>query len=284
MADSTNATIDQKLVDVDLTEPTGLDERLAAKYDTLEGLRGLGARDFPSHLWIEPRDWQDAARANDQYQTWPEDFRTHYTHQGNSHECVTHAFSQVFEIAWNRQRQSTESAVWFSPMSIYPEANPRRWGGTYLQRVLSIAMERGVLPEHDGPEGPGTQRDKFAVTMHQTSGRSSSGPWVPLERFPAGWRQTARHFKPLEVVNPASWEEIVCLILQGYAVSVGRRGHSIPYTRVVWQNGKLLAEFPDSYEVTRYDSTANIRAGVGGAYAIVTTTLPDDWEDPAGDD
>ena len=86
------------------------------------------------------------------------------------------------------------------------------------------------------------------------------------------------------MINPRSYEQIICMLLSGIAVSVGRSGHAIPYVQVVWRNGSLHAKYADSYNVHRYDSVRMINSAVGGAYGIATTTVPDDWTRPAGND
>jgi hypothetical protein len=40
--------------------------------------------------------------------------------------------------------------------------------------------------------------------------------------------------------------------------------------------------YPDSYNVTRYDSDQTARSAWRGSFAIATVTLPDDWSRPAG--
>jgi len=268
------------------SEPSGYEPSQEAN-DTIEAFAAVGARDFPDHLWIEPgrnqQNWKDIAELNDKYHTWPEDWRNRFTNQTPTHECTCHALVQNMEIAWNRQRGAKKDAVWFSPLSVYAEANPRRWGGSTMQYTLSIAAQRGILPEHDGPDANGQkakgfQKDKFEHTMWQTSG--NAGEWVSLSRFPTGWKQTARHFKPLEIINVSSWEQHVCLILQGICVSNGRAGHAIPHVKIIWRGNDIYSMYSDSYDVHRYDSLRYIKMGVGGAYAIVTTTTPDDWNNP----
>jgi len=262
---------------------TGYPDALAG-LDTSDALAGLGTREFPDHMWVEPSDWKDVARQNDENGTWPEDYRVRHGSQGNSHECTCWSLMQNLEIAISRQRQGTHHAVWLSPLSCYAEANPRQWGGSYMQKTLGICIERGMLPAHNGPDGVGSQKLKFTHTLNQTSGLSDpsegGGPWVPLSRFPDGWKDTARHFRPLEVINPRSYEQIVSLLLNGIAVSVGRSGHAIPYVQVVWRNGQLHAKYADSYRVHRFDSVRMVKSAVGGAYGIVTTTIPDDWGNP----
>ena len=283
MSDSTNIVFPDSDLDWSPDVDTGYPDRLA-QLDTPEAFAGLGAREFPDHLFVDPSDWKDVARENDEYKTWPEDYRNRFTNQAPTHECTCHALAQNVEIAWNRQRAGKGSPVWFSPLSVYSEANTRQWGGSTMQRTVGILIDRGILPEHRGPGGTTDQKDKFEHTLHCTSGNDSAagGPWVSLNRFPSGWQKTAKHFRALEVINPRSYEQVISLLLHGIAVSVGRSGHAIPYVQVVWREGTLHAKYADSYNAHRYDSVRMIKSGVGGAYGISTTTIPDDWEKPAG--
>lgn len=275
MTDSTSAQFADSLVDWVPTQETGYPEEWA-KYDTVEAYSDIeGVIEFPDELWVEQRDWKDVARQNDKYKTWAEDARNRYTNQSPTHECTCHTLIQVCEMAWNRQRAGKQEAVWLSALSVYAEANPRQWGGSTMQRTLGIARDRGILPDHDGPLGRGTQKSRFHHTLHCTSGNvdySSNGPWVSLRQFPEGWRETAKQFRPLEYINVRSWEQTVCLLLNGYAVGVGRWGHAIPYTKIVWRGGDLHAQYADSYVIDRFDSLRGIKASVGGAYAIASTT------------
>jgi len=94
--------------------------------------------------------------------------------------------------------------------------------------------------------------------------------------FPDGWQETAKHFKPLEIVFPDSREEAMCLLLHGYALSVGRRGHAVPICK--WDIQQKLFPYPDSYDLVRYDSSLAWQ----GSFSIITTTQPDDYSKPAG--
>lgn len=252
----------------------------------MEAYAGVdGMIEFPDHLWVEPRDWQDVARQNDKHKTWAEDYRLRYTNQHPTHECTCHTLVQCAEIALHKQLLDRKKAVLFSPLSIYAEANPRRWGGSTMQRTLAIARRRGFLPEHDAPGDTvrdldeDAQQEKFDVTLHATSGTvdySGKGPWVSVNRFPDNWQETARHFRPQEYINVRSYEQIVSLLLNGYPVGVGRSGHAIPYMKVVWRGGKLHAQYADSYVVDRFDSLRMIKSAVGGAYSILS--MGTDWE------
>lgn len=296
-------TIDPRLIDVAPKAHDGYPEWIQ-KRDTRDVLcsmaRDAGAvvTDFPSHLWIEPRDWPNFSHQNDANRTWPLDYIDRYTNQGagnggySTHECTTHAFRAVFEAAWNRQRRiplgppvpgkrldtsATSASVWISCLSLYAEANPQQWGGAGVRQILSIAARRGCLPDKIQP-----RQYSFQHSLHGTCGaggiNQSRGPWLRVSQFPGGWQETAKHFKPLEYIFPASWEETVCLVLHGYAVGVGRQGHAIPYVR--WIPEDNVMAYVDSYDVMRYDSISRIKSTVGGSYAIVSTTVPDNYDQP----
>lgn len=291
------APINPSLIDVFPEEHDGYPADLAAE-DTPDAVRdacGSAARDFPQSMWIEPEDWADKARDNDRYQTWPVNYLDRFTNQHPTHECTCHSLSRCFEGARNRQRgviypdgprknfRYAESAdygsVWVSPLSVYAEANPRQWGGANVRQVMEIACARGMLPETIQPHDYG-----FKHALHGTTGQGnnnqSNGPWTPVSRFPSGWQETAAWFKPLEVIFPESWEQAVCLVLNGMLVGVGRNGHAVPWGQ--WNASERVMAYPDSYDVIRYDSLRTVQGAWRGAFAIASVTAPDDWSKPAG--
>ncbi len=289
--------IPPNLIDVLSPHHDGYPADLAAG-DTPDALReacGSASREFPKALWIEPRDWPDKCRENDQRKTWPLNFVDRFTNQNPTHECTCHALRTVAEACRNRQRgvnfpdgpkkgfRYQESAdfgsVWLSPLSIYAEANPRQWGGAGCRQVLEIACRRGFLPEKIQP-----REYNLAHSLQGTTGaggiNQSRGDWVSVSGFPSGWQETAKWFKPLEVIFTDSWEQVVCLVLHGYAVEVGRSGHAIPYA--FWNCAESAMGYVDSYDVVRYDSQGTVRGASGGAFAIASMTAPDDWLKPTG--
>lgn len=290
------APIDPALVDVRLPEHDGYPEHLAAA-DTPDVLRdacGDAARDFPDALYIDPSNWADKARENDKHHTWPINYLDRFTNQSPTHECTCHALRACAEGARNKQRgiifpdgpkadfryeQSARGSVWLAPNSIYPEANPGQRGGAGCQQVLNIACRRGFLPEKIQPAEYGFKHDMYGTTG-KGGKNQSSGPWVRVESFPQGWEETAKHFKPLEVIITDSFEQVVSLILHGYVVEVGRSGHAIPYA--FWNVAESKMGYVDSYDVVRYDSQGTVRGCSNGAFAIVSMTTPDDWMKPAG--
>jgi hypothetical protein len=103
---------------------------------------------------------------------------------------------------------------------------------------------------------------------------------VRLSNFPEGHEETSKNFKPLEVVFPESWEEALCLVLNGVLVSVGRSGHAVPWA--FWNEAEQVMGYVDSYDVVRYDSLRTVKSAWQGSFAIVSMTTPDDWDKPAG--
>lgn len=285
--------IDPKLVDVVLP-PSGYPDEIAAgdTIDVLKDVCGDASREFPKALWIEPSDWEDKARENDKNKTWAMNFIDRFTNQTPTHECTCHSLSRLFEACRNRQRgiiypdgpkkdyryedSSLFDSVWVSPLSIYAEANPRKWGGAGIRQVMEIAIRRGFLPESIQPKDYG-----FKHTLPGTTGKGgknqASGSWVSVSAFPEGWQETAKRFRIQEVIFPGSYEEAVCLVLHGYGVGVGRSGHAIPWMQ--WMSNGSMA-YPDSYDVIRYDSVGTVRRAWSGGFAVATVTAPDDWKKP----
>lgn len=285
--------IDPKLIDVRLPD-SGYPAELAAgdTRDVLMDACGAASREFPKELWIEPKDWPDKARENDANKTWPVNFIDRYTNQNPTHECTTHSLRAGCEAAWNRQRglifpegpkagyryeKSAMGSVWLSVVSVYAEANPGQWGGASIRQVMEIAVRRGFIPDKIQPKEYG-----FKHTLQGTAGKGnnnqSSGPWTRVSGFPSGWEETAKHFRPQQVIFPASWEQAVCLVLHGRCVHVGRSGHAVPWAFYNVSSGAM--GYTDSYDVTRYDSAGTVRSAWGGSFAIDTMTVPDDWSKP----
>lgn len=288
--------VDPSLIDVQLPESGYSAARQAEdKPDEIRAACGSAARDFPKALWIDPKDWADKARDNDTHKTWPINYLDRYTNQNPTHECTTHSLRANFEACRNRQRgvsfadgpkkgfrypESAEyGSVWMSIIGTYAIANPGQWGGANVRQVMEIAVQNGMLPDKLQPREYGFEH-AIQGTAGQGNNNQSSGPWITERQFPAGWKETAKHFRPLEVIFPGSWEEAVCLVLHGIVVSVGRSGHAVPWAR--WNVASSVMEYPDSYDVTRADSAGVVRSAWQGAFAIATVTAPDDWMHPAG--
>lgn len=256
---------------------------------------GAASRAMPDALRVEQKDFSERARQNDELHTWPINYVDRFTNQQPTHECTCHSLRTNFEAARNRQIgvifsegpkkdfRYAESAqfgsVWVSPLSDYAEANPRQSGGANVRQVMEIACRRGLLPDKIQPREYGFKH-QLQGTTGQGNSNQSHGPWVALRNFPDGWEETAKHFKPLEVIFPESWEDAISLVLNGITVSVGRQGHAIPWSQ--WLPDKQLMAYVDSYDIVRYDSLRTVKSAWQGAFAIANVTTPNDWLKPAG--
>jgi hypothetical protein len=289
------APVDPKLVDVAVPED-GYPAHLAAEDtpDVLRDVCGSASREFPESLWIDPKDWDDKARDNDKYGTWPRNYSDRLSNQNPSHECVYHSAVAGLEVCWNRQRgviypeggkkdfRYPESAkfhsVWFSPLSGYARVQPRQWGGSNVRQSLEILTKDGLLPDKIQPRDYG-----FRHVLQGTSGKGNSnqsgGGWIAERDFPENWRDTAKHFRVKEAIFASSWEQVICLILHGIAYHIGRRGHAVPLVRYLPGQG---CEIKDSYDVYRVDSMASVKSSWSSGYGIYSMTMPDDWNRPAG--
>lgn len=285
-SDSTNVNFPDDILDYSNRTNTGYVDPKGE--DTSENFAALpGSREFPDSLWIEPRHWKDKARENDKYGLWAISTREklgRWTNQSPTHECTVHSLCQGAEAAI-RVQSGFQYNIALSQISIYAEANPGIRGGANCLHVLSIAMNRGFLPEpaktrciKGGKQFTLNQKDIFAHTLHGTQGKGTEwntrGEWVPVSRFPDGWQETARQLRPIEAVNPRSFDQAVCLLLHGYVVNVGRNGHAVPWGKVVWRGGGsdpydgIAIPYDDSYEVIRVDSYGTARGAIGGASSI----------------
>lgn len=298
------SAIDPSLIDVVLPlDDQGYPDDLAAgdrEPGVLWDCCGSASRKMPDALRIPQREWASRAAENDRNHTWPMNYIDRYTNQQPTHECTCHSLTRGFEGARNRQRgvifadgpkkefrypeSATSGSVWVSPESIYAQVNPKTMrnpyqrGGASVRQVMEVACNTGLLPDKVQPREYG-----FKHTLHGTAGQGnmnqSHGPYISVRDFPEGWQETSKHFRPLEVIFPESWEDAVSLVLNGLFVCVGRDGHAIPWGR--WDAEQQVMAYPDSYNVTRYDSLRTVRRAWQGSFAIATVTAPDDWMNPA---
>lgn len=275
-----NLPVDRRLIDW----PHQNDGMMAAPPES--EMLARGAVRFPESLLIPRGEWDNWISQNDANKSAAIDYSARYTHQGDSHECVCHASTQSFEVAYNRQFAGTRHAVYFSPLALYTRiTGGRQWGGSNVMDAVEELMNRGALPECDGPEwlgGKGGQAKKFKVTVHQTAGRDeaqwATHGWIRESQFPAGWEQTARHFRVLEAWTIPDEQAHASALLRGYCVVNGRNGHSIPHVQLVKSDGRYLSKYRDSYNRDLFDSERLW----GGGYAIAAVTSPDDPQKPAG--
>jgi len=268
--------INPKLIDVEF-EFDGMVSEV-----TEQELIYAGAKSFPDEFLVDRSEWSDRIREHEKNKSSADYFSGRFTHQANSHECVCHAAHQAFMCAYNRQLGGLKHDLWFSPLALYTRiTGRRRWGGSMVIDSMHEMIERGMIPDHDGPEGNLAQRDKFNHTLHQTSGRTEdwwpTSGWVTPRELPEGWQETAKHFRALECFTVPDEEAHASCLLRGLCVVNGRNGHSIPHMNLVKDDGRYYSRYKDSYNEFRFDS----KSLWGGGYVIRSVTMPDDPGNPS---
>lgn len=286
--------IDPKLIDVFDVEGG----YIGGEEDTPDGLFsacGAAARKFPKSMIVPRDERKDMARENDRLKTFGIHYLDRFTAQGDSHECAAHAVTRSIEAARNRHRgityadgprkdfrytASSKGSVWLSPLSLYIESNPGRWGGSNIVRNVNIAQRRGSLPDRVQPA-----EYNFRHTLHGSAGGKNSsnqsiGPWVSLANLPEGFEETSKHFRPLEIFIIENEDEGISALLHGGVIAYGRRGHAVPVAR--WDHEQNVFAYVDSYDRVLYDSAATFRSACQGAVCVWTVEQPNDWSRPAG--
>jgi hypothetical protein len=275
--------VDPKLIDVSFE----FDGMLPDGYSESD-LFAAGAEPFPDSMRVDRKYYDDAINKLVQTRSSAKNFVARLFHQGNSHECVSHASSQAVEIVWNRQLGGILRALYLSPLALYTRiTGGRQWGGSNVMDALREMMSRGMIPEHDGPEwlgGKGGQVKHFKATVQQTSGRSEdhwpTKGFITPSKLPVDWQLTSRHVRVLKAYTIPDDNAHFSALFHTWPVVNGRSGHSICHCNPVKSSGRYLSEYADSYSVYRMDSEGM----TGGGYCIVDVTTPDDPKRPAGAD
>ena len=264
--------IDPKLIDVEFKFDGLKDDA------TEDQLLQAGAKRFPESLLIDRSEWDDRIEELDKQKQWAEDYSGRHSNQSNSHECVSHASVNNAQIAWNRQYNGMDHDVWFSPLALYTRVTGgSRWGGSNVLSTMREMMANGLIPDHDGPAGKNSQQKLFDHTLHETSGRTEdwwpTSGWVRPSELPDGWKETAKHFRPLEVytIPHGSREAHASALLRGWCCTNGRSGHSIAHVKLAKEGGRYLSRYKDSYGPGsfRYDSERMW----GGGFVIRSMTM-----------
>lgn len=232
---------------------------------------------FRSEWLIDRKDWRDWYEQNEAASVSLKRYNLKINNQNPESSCVCNAAETCFRSIWARQL-GVKWSIDLSPMSLYARICSSRHSGSYMVDALNEAKENGFLPES-------TEKNKrlFRHTLHQNT------PWIRESQLPSGWQQTAKHFRPLEWYRlPDDRDAFGSALLQGMPICYGRDGHSIAAMDLIWDNGRWLAVYAQSYgtetgdEGYQYDSERMWETD--GAWCLRAVTLPDDPAKPAGND
>lgn len=208
---------------------------------------------------IAESQWPELVRQMDASNSGLDQLVTRIYDQKNEGSCVANACSQSVEIVQCAQ-VGKANVVHLSAISLYKRIGSSPNSGAMVSDGLDELSERGILPL-DTPEN----RAKYAHVMPNTGFRT---------QYPSGWEETAKKFRGTEWFVCESKAEVISALLNGHPVVVGRAGHSICYTRPVYENGRLLVKYANSWAPDwndhgfGYDSESMIRSASGWAFAL----------------
>ena len=231
--------------------------------------------EFPAALIIPRGEWQQWITSNQAAGFSLTLYNDTLNYQAPEHSCVSNATETAVRVVRNRQL-GLKHVVKLSPMSLYCRMNSHRWGGSNVFANLEESSARGILPE-DTPQN----KTRFGSQVAR-----QNAVYFPKSDLPAGWQNTAKHFRPLKFFRVSTKEQFASALLRGFPVVNGRSGHSICHLELVCRDGRFLSKYADSYGTQRgdggylYDSEE--KWATSGAWCLLSVTMPDDPAHPAG--
>jgi hypothetical protein len=183
--------------------------------------------------------------------------------QKSEGSCVANACSQAHEICQAIQN-GKENVVPLSAISLYKRIGRSAQSGAMVSDGLDEMAEKGVLPL-DTPEN----RAKFGDCVMPNTGFRTA--------YPSGWEAVAAKFTAHEWFIVDTLAELITALIHQEPVVVGRSGHSICYCDPVYDNGKLLVKYANSWgnwgeNGYGYDSLSMIRSSASWAFALRSVT------------
>lgn len=233
---------------------------------------------FPDRLLIPRSEWRDRIEARKTAGHSLKRYNNKINNQRPESSCVYNAAEECLRLRRNLAL-GIAHAIDLSPMSGYCRVARSRHSGSSVAGAQAELSTRGLLPEDTA-----RNRALFRHVCHQNS------PFIRESQLPDGWELTGRHFVVDEWLRIADRDQFGSALLQDLPICYGRGGHSITAIDLLWDDGRraYLCEYLDHYGPERgnggylYD-TERMWA-TGGAWACLTTSLPDDPLRPAGAD
>lgn len=190
--------------------------------------------------------------------------------QGGEGSCVANAGGQAHEII-QAKTLGRENVTHLSAISMYDFIGRSPGSGAMVGDCLDEGKTRGWIPVDNE-----VNKKRFNGIVHPPRG-------FKTKRVP-GWEEVAASFRYGESYIVKSVAGLLTAGMMGFSVVVGRRGHSICYTRGVWSNGWKMP-YPNSWgdwgqgfgDMTTgfgFDSPGNISSSSNWAYAITSIIVP----------
>jgi hypothetical protein len=217
--------IDQRFVDVDFSKqgrPTG----------DLGGGLALDTRKFGDALRTLSKD-ELIAIAQDPNYTGCEQLITRIYDQNGDPSCTSNATCQAHEIK-QAQQYGKDKVIPLSQLSLYKRVGSARSGSSVSENLHEL-VNNGVLPL-DTPENHAKGFTHFGPQAHYSS-----------YRLPEGWQETAKIFRGFEYFELESSAEFYTALALCMPVAYGRAGHSICAVRLMYENGRFVRKYVNSW-------------------------------------
>jgi hypothetical protein len=202
---------------------------------------------------------------------------TRIYNQKSEGSCVANAGGQAHEIKQAIQF-GRENVTHLSAISIYDIIGRSAGSGSMTSDCLDEGLKTGFIPLNDE-----TNIARFgADAVHPNTGfRQKKGAKTGESRL---------SFKYGEHYAVRSVAGLLTAGMLGHPSVVGRRGHSICYTRPIWSNGWKYP-YPNSWDYDwgqafgdmtggwGFDSMSNIQSSAGWAYVVCSVIVPQWYKD-----
>jgi hypothetical protein len=164
-----------------------------------------------------------------------------------------------------------------SPISIYRWVTPGPGSGSTISDNLKQLRDVGMLPVNSDSNREVLRK----VGLPESHVLATTGY---SQRFPDGWKDTAKFFRAAEWYDISSFDGFVSAILEGFPVCYGRAGHAICGVRVVKRNGVWTIKYANSWGNWGeggygYDSESYIAGAIRsyGAWALRCPVITDEF-------
>jgi hypothetical protein len=185
--------------------------------------------------------------------------------QRNEGSCVGNASTSGLQVIQAR-RLGKDKVTLLSAIATYKQIGRSAQSGAMIDDSMEALQEVGTLPL-DTAEN----REKYGNQVMPATGFST--------RFPANWKETAKHFRLDEVLVCRGVDQLLTALVCGHPVVVGRAGHSILYLDVIYKSGRLYVLYVNSWGQWGQgagdfsygfglDSESYIRSSASWAYAM----------------
>ena len=146
------------------------------------------------------------------------------------HNCTGNGTVGAANLKQNQQF-GTDGSVLLSTISVYKQVGRNADSGATIEQVCKAISTVGALPL-DTPEN----RAEFGSMVMPATGFST--------RFPDGWKESASLFVASNVLPIRTCAGIKTALVKGDPVVVGRQGHCVYYTDLLWNASKAKFEAP----------------------------------------